>query len=263
MRIQQLIKATVEPVHIDEVKEHLNVTSSDDDNLINRFISAARAHAEQVTGTNIVAAKSRIFLDGFFTIEIPIRLNNVRSITSIKYKDSSFVEQTLSSTIYEAELGTDYPSIYLAYDKEWPVHTPYINSVKIDLWHGVVSPFTISSVETGQLTSVSHGLTAGSVIQVTNSGGDLPAGLTSTATYTVINPTTDTLQLSTDGATPVTITTAGTGINYLGTVPEAIKQAMLMLVAHWYENRETVNAGSLTSSIPFGADQLLVNNTVW
>jgi uncharacterized phage protein (predicted DNA packaging) len=39
-------------------------------------------------------------------------------------------------------------------------------------------------------------------------------------------------------------------------VPQKWKQAMLLLIGHWYEHRESVNAGGLTE-IPMGVDMLL------
>ena len=40
-------------------------------------------------------------------------------------------------------------------------------------------------------------------------------------------------------------------------VPQAIKQAILMIVAHWYEHRETVVVGTGAVDIPLGANALL------
>lgn len=42
-----------------------------------------------------------------------------------------------------------------------------------------------------------------------------------------------------------------------GSVPKAIKQAMLLLIGHWYENREAVNIGNSTSELPKAVDSLL------
>ena len=39
-------------------------------------------------------------------------------------------------------------------------------------------------------------------------------------------------------------------------VPQKWKQAMLLAIGHWYQNRESVSAGSL-SEIPMGAEMLL------
>lgn len=40
-------------------------------------------------------------------------------------------------------------------------------------------------------------------------------------------------------------------------VPMPIRQAILLLAAHWYENREPVNVGNITSELPFGVYALL------
>ena len=42
-----------------------------------------------------------------------------------------------------------------------------------------------------------------------------------------------------------------------GDIPEPIRQAMLLLVGHWYENRETVNVDNSTSELPFTTQALL------
>lgn len=49
--------------------------------------------------------------------------------------------------------------------------------------------------------------------------------------------------------------TAGYGA--AATVPEAIRQAALLLIGHWYENREAVNVGNVVTPIPMAVDALL------
>lgn len=36
-----------------------------------------------------------------------------------------------------------------------------------------------------------------------------------------------------------------------------VKAAMLLLIGHWYANREAVNIGNITSSVPFAVEALL------
>lgn len=56
-----------------------------------------------------------------------------------------------------------------------------------------------------------------------------------------------------DGEAAVRVTfTAGHA-----SVPTPIKQAILLLVGHWYANRETVNVGNITSELPFTVEALL------
>ena len=62
------------------------------------------------------------------------------------------------------------------------------------------------------ITSAGHGRSTGDIIEVTNSGGALPGGLAADTKYYIINPTTDTFQVSlTSGGSAVDITGAGTG----------------------------------------------------
>ncbi|MGQ2971832.1 head-tail connector protein [Brevundimonas mediterranea] len=35
--------------------------------------------------------------------------------------------------------------------------------------------------------------------------------------------------------------------------PESVKTAALLLMAHWFENREAVNIGNITTMVPLGA----------
>lgn len=41
------------------------------------------------------------------------------------------------------------------------------------------------------------------------------------------------------------------------TVPPPLTQAMLLLVAHWYEQRESVNVGNITTELPFTVEALI------
>ena len=51
--------------------------------------------------------------------------------------------------------------------------------------------------------------------------------------------------------------TAGYGAT-AASVPQSIKQAILLLAAHWFENREPVNIGNIVSPIPMTVESLLM-----
>jgi len=42
-----------------------------------------------------------------------------------------------------------------------------------------------------------------------------------------------------------------------GDVPREVRQAMLLMIGHWYENREEVTVGQVARAIPLGAEALL------
>lgn len=46
-------------------------------------------------------------------------------------------------------------------------------------------------------------------------------------------------------------------------LPAAIRQAVLMLAAYWYETRETAQAGGAPFVVPFGVHDLLQPHRVW
>ncbi len=63
-------------------------------------------------------------------------------------------------------------------------------------------------------------------------------------------------------ANAVTVTfVAGYGSNP-GDAPEPIRQAMLLLIGHWYEHREAVNVGSTVNEFPLAVDSLLATYRV-
>lgn len=50
---------------------------------------------------------------------------------------------------------------------------------------------------------------------------------------------------------------SGSPDDYRANVPAAIKRAILLLVGHLYENRETVNIGNITNKVPMAFESLL------
>lgn len=53
---------------------------------------------------------------------------------------------------------------------------------------------------------------------------------------------------------------AGYANNYA--VPSSLRQAALLLIGHWYENREAVNIGNITSLLPMAYDSLITHYRV-
>lgn len=60
--------------------------------------------------------------------------------------------------------------------------------------------------------------------------------------------------LTLDG--PGTVRISGTAGYADGEAPD-LDQAALMLVAHWYMNREAVNVGNITSELPLGVEMMI------
>jgi len=80
-----------------------------------------------------------------------------------------------------------------------------------DAANGVNAEFTATNA-TNLLTSVMHGLVDGRSLEVSNSGGALPGGLSASTMYWVVNATADTFQLSaTPGGSAIALSNDGTG----------------------------------------------------
>jgi len=50
---------------------------------------------------------------------------------------------------------------------------------------------------------------------------------------------------------------------YTTNIPEPIKQAIMLLVGHLYENREAINIGNIINEVPFGVTTLLFPYRIW
>jgi len=129
------------PLSLATVKEHLRISGSDEDTLIQIYIDAALAIAEQHLWRKLPLQTIEEVFTCFhnrFDLSYPIN-----SITSIKYFDESEVEQTLTvADYYEIydnakqknsiyKVGTlETPSFWL--DKAFPVEVTYTTGFEDD-----------------------------------------------------------------------------------------------------------------------------------
>lgn len=120
-----------EPLDLIAVKQYLRVDGDDEDQTIAGLISAARQHAEQVTGLALTVSTWELRLDRFpqRTEDVSIRIPRapVASIASIIYHDIADVEQTLDPSAYEF----DGERIAPAFGQRWPAARPGIGKVSI------------------------------------------------------------------------------------------------------------------------------------
>ncbi len=251
---------TAEPVSLTEAKAHLRVDISTDDTLIEALIMAAREYCEGFQRRAYVTQTRELILDRFpstgATIELPMA--PLRSVSSIKYTDKDGVETTWAASNYIADTKSEPGRVSLGYGKSWPSTTLRpINGVSIRYVVGYTTPFT-ANVTTDTLTAVGHPYANGDVVRISNTGGAVPAGLSTLTDYYVIGVSGNTLQLSaTSGGSAIDITGVGTGTHFLGVVPQKVRQAMLLLIGHWYENRELYLTGTMAAQLQFTVESLL------
>lgn len=184
LRMVRTVAPVTEPVHLDEVRDHLRVDITDDDTLIEALITAAREYVEQASRRALVTQTWRYNLDQFPAAdEIELPRPPLKSVTSITYRDSDGTTHTLASSVYEVDTDSQPGRVRLAYGEDWPSDT----------------------------------------LAETN---------------------------------PVRITFVA-GYGDADDVPKRWKQAILLLVGHWYENREAVMVGSIPREIPFAVESLI------
>jgi uncharacterized phiE125 gp8 family phage protein len=246
-----------EPLALAEAKDHLRVDGKDSDARIRGLITAAREHVEGIIGRSLLTQSWRLSLDRW-PYDGVIRLPKppLLQVDQVTYVDPDGVTKTWSSDEYRVDTQDEPGRLTLAWDASWPSLRHVIGAVQVDYTAGHAVAFTADNTN-DTLTAAGHTYAADDVVRLTNSGGALPAGLAAETDYYVINVSGNTLQLATSqGGSAVSFTDDGTGTHYLGIVPEPIRQAMLLLVGHWYEHREQASPASI-EQIPVAAQSLL------
>ena len=147
MGIQVTTEPTVEPVSVSEAKDHLRVTSSDDDTYIGTLIKAARQRAEGYTRRALVTQTIQYTMEAFPT-EMMLPRPPVASITSINYVDSDGISQ--SFTDFQSDLADQAnPKVKPSYGNSWPTARDQYGAVTVTYvagYGGGDSPDTITNI---------------------------------------------------------------------------------------------------------------------
>lgn len=156
MGLKLVTAPSVEPITLAQAKLQCKVedTDTDSDVLLNLFIAAARAKAEQYMGAVLMQRSYDMLLDSFpasagawgtwwssatsdLGFESPPAWNNKcgvvnpLAITSVKYVDTAGVLQTLSSSLYTLDDSTWPFWLLPAFNTDWPDTQAQANAVTI------------------------------------------------------------------------------------------------------------------------------------
>jgi len=131
MSLIQITEPAVEPVTVAEVLDSARI----DDSVFNAqaaiAIKALRKHAEARIGRALITQAMELVLDGFPTGKVDLLLPNVQSIVSVKYIDTSAVEQTLINTAYSLDKDSTPSWLIPAYGTTWPETQASANALRI------------------------------------------------------------------------------------------------------------------------------------
>ena len=154
MKYKLLTPATVDALTLAEVKAHLRVDSSTDDNYITQLIKAVTNQVEQLTGRQLLPATWVAYADSFDEA-LQLRPSPVSSVTSIKYNDSDNTEQTLSTSDYFTDLVAE-PAVIVA-DDDFPDTYPRPNAITITFVAGYADAASVpAAIKHAMLLLIGH-----------------------------------------------------------------------------------------------------------
>lgn len=139
--------STFEPVSLAEAKDHVRVTSSDDEGILAGYLFAARAHCEKYTGRAFATKTyTQTFDYGWPTIfnrptvsyrsRITLERPPVQSVASITYVDTNGATQTLSPSLYQFSKGDIFGIIEPTYGSSWPAVRAQMDTVTVQFIAG-------------------------------------------------------------------------------------------------------------------------------
>lgn len=117
---------TVEPVGVDEVRDHARISIHDDDPLIALHIKAAREYVTESIQRALINTTYRLRMDSWCdkryadgeVIRLP--MGPVSSVSSVQYVDPAGTTTTLSASGYVVDTDSRIARLYPGYCLVWP-----------------------------------------------------------------------------------------------------------------------------------------------
>ena len=138
MKFKVITPVAIEPVSLAEARLQLKLTADDDtslDALITGLCTTAREYAEHYTGRALAPVTLEAALDAFpGAIDLP--MPPVSGVTSIKYTDTTGVEQTLPTGQYALSTYGDSRMVFPAYGATWPATQDVQDAVRVQFEAG-------------------------------------------------------------------------------------------------------------------------------
>lgn len=263
MALERIEEPRVEPVLLDEVKKNSEISALDDDTFIrNLVIPAVRSAVEAKIHRALVVQRWRYTMDAFPPDNgaIALLVPPLICVEPVAYIDEEGVEQTLAEGADVITDGRSEPArIVPAYGKTWPRTRRQVNAVSVVFKAGYLVPCT-ADVDADAITPDGHIYGDGDLVSFSAIGIDaaVPGGLTAKKPYYTVNADGASFQVSeTPGGAPISLSDEGSGQLFTGVMPESIRQAMILLAAHFNEFREPVISGSIATQVPFSFEALL------
>ncbi len=242
---------TAEVLTLNAVKGFLKVDNTTDDTLLLSLIAAARQSVERYCSIGLLEQTITEYFDYFPKSDvIELSVYPVRAVTSVKYTNSAG-QQTLSTDVYGVDASGIPGYVYRKENQVWPeVKT---QRAVIEVIYTVGYDSAATSVGSSYLFRQEFLAQADDDLTITENNGALPSSNQDALISVYQNG--QKLLTSQYSITGSVITIDGdthiSGANYqvdfiadpyndgvTNSVPEPLKQAMLLIIAEWYNNRQ-------------------------
>ncbi len=132
MPLIQINAPGAEPVTVNDIKAAARIDDAYfDAALTAMLIPAIRRMAEHRLGRRLITQTVELVLDGFPPEHIDLRLPNAQAIVSLKYLDTSGVEQSLAGAVYQLDSDSQPSRVLLKASQSWPATQSVPNAVRI------------------------------------------------------------------------------------------------------------------------------------
>lgn len=135
MALTRIAAPAVTPLTLAEVKKHLRVSHSNDDDLITIYLKAATDYIDGewgFLGRAIVTQTWMLTIDEFPDGAIRIPLPPLQSVTSVIYDDADGVAQVVSSADYYVDTASEQGWVVPIANVPWPTTLAAANAVRIE-----------------------------------------------------------------------------------------------------------------------------------
>jgi len=134
MALKIIIPPAVEPITLDEAKQHLRVTGNDDDIILISMIKQAREFCENFQNKKYITQTLEMVLDSFPNNNYICfeSCSPVQGVGNIKYYDTNGQEYIFDAGNYIVDTDSFVNRIVLGYCKLWPtIALQTVNAVRI------------------------------------------------------------------------------------------------------------------------------------
>ncbi len=139
MALTLITAPTVSPITLQQAKDHLRISHSDDDAKVQLCIDAATAYVDGedgFLGRCLVTQTWELTIDEFPEAEIKIPLPPLQQIVSVNYDDPDGNGQTVGTADYYVDVASEAAWITPVLGFTWPTTLEAINAVRVQFIAG-------------------------------------------------------------------------------------------------------------------------------